>query len=180
MRIIAEIFLKTSKEGGRENPIYNGYRPTFRVGADQSSDCVITIVDGNSIKPGATGKVEIKILHPSNIDAVIAGKSFGLTEGVKEVATGSITSIHKHSFKVGDIVLYNGNEAEIIELKKVFSIEKAKIKILNSDRIVETKVEQLKEQLSVYSDSKLIFLSIAAKIKAEIANQAMLAPLESI
>lgn len=179
MKITASIYLIHPLEGGRTNPIYNGYRPTFRVGLNQFSDCVITIIDGYEIKPLENGKVDIKILHPQKLTDIHINQPFEITEGQRVVAKGNIVSFQKHSFKVGDIVLFNGDDAELLELSKVFGVEKAKIKILKNDKVVDTKIEQLEEQLSIVSDAKISFLAIAAKIKGEISNQAMLAPLES-
>jgi len=48
MKIIANIQLKQSSEGGRENPVYSGYRPTFRWEGIKISDCVITILQGHT------------------------------------------------------------------------------------------------------------------------------------
>ncbi|MBP6412565.1 MAG: DEAD/DEAH box helicase family protein [Bacteroidia bacterium] len=179
MKIIANIQLKQSSEGGRENPVYSGYRPTFRWEGIKISDCVITILQGHSIKPGEEGKVEIKILHPEKIEGITTANNFSITEGMREVASGSISEIQLHPFKVGDLVLYNKEDAEVLELSRIFGIEKARIKILKNGEILYTKIDQLEEQFSVYSDSKISFLAIAAKIKGEMANQSMLAPLES-
>ena len=179
MRIIAKIKLRNATEGGRVNPIFNGYRPTFNSEMGQSSDCVITIIDGYSINPGESGIVEIKILHPEKVADLIIVEPFSISEGKKEIAFGSIISIHNHPFKIGDLVLYNNDDAELLEVIKVFGVEKAKIKILKNDKIIDVKLDQLEEQLNIFSNAKISFLAIAAKIKAEIANQVMLAPLES-
>src|SRR4030066_1789854 len=106
MKIIAKIHLKQSSEGGRENPVYSGYRPTFRWEGNRISDCVITILEGHSIKSGEQGKVEIKILHPKKIEGITTFDRFSITEGSREVATGSIIEIQLHPFKIGDLVLY--------------------------------------------------------------------------
>lgn len=179
MKIKANIVLKVTADGGRENPVYSGYRPTFKAGLNQQSDCVVTVIDNTNIKPGSTGIVELKILHPEKVSGIKEGDNYILAEGAKEVAKGTIISIRLYPFNINDIVLFNGEEAELLEIRKVFGIEKARIKILKSDKITETKLEQLEELTGVFSDSKIAFLSIAAKIKSEIFNQAMLAPLES-
>ncbi|WP_207425053.1 helicase-related protein [Pedobacter sp. SYSU D00535] len=179
MRIIGRLDLIATEEGGRINPIYNGYRPTFRTSQNQSSDCVITILNSNYIRPGESERVEIKILHPSRTSLVTEGSHFTITEGLREVARGVVISIQKNRFKIGELVSFNGDDAEVIELSKVFGVEKAQIKLLRSGNIIEVKVDQLEEQLAIFSNVKIRFLAIAAKIKAEIANQAMIAPLES-
>lgn len=179
MKIIANIQIKPSSAGGRENPIYSGYRPTFRLFGNRASDCVITVLKDHSIKPAEQGEVEIKILHPQKLEGISNKDSFTITEGLKEVASGDIIEIQLHPFKVGDLVLYNNEDAEVLYLSKVFRVEKAQIKILKTGEIVDTKLDHLEEHLTLYSDAKISFLAIAAKIKGEMANQAMLAPLES-
>jgi len=179
MKITASIQLKKIEDGGRKNPVFSGYRPTFKLVGDRKSDCVITVLTGHSIKSGERGKVEIKILHPNKIEGINKLDSFIITEGSKEVATGKIIEIQMHHFKVGDQVIYNNEDAEILELSRVFGVEKANIKVLNSGQVIDTKIDQLEEQIGLYSDSKITFLAIVAKIQSEMAHQAMLAPLES-
>lgn len=179
MKIKADIKLKATREGGRINPVISGYRPTFRTRLDKNSDCVLTVIGNSSIQPGEHGIVEIKVLHPDKIKGTMEGDSFILTEGLKEIGSGIVVSIQLYSFKVGNIVLFNRDECELLEIRRVFGIEKAKIKVLKNDKILETKLDQLEERLEVFSDSKISYLAIAAKIKSEISNQAMLAPLES-
>lgn len=179
MKIKALIELRGTSEGGRENPIFTGYRPTFRIKNDSNSDCVVTIVDQECLKPGELGFVEIKIIHPDSINGIREEDMFSLTEGLKEIAKGTIKKITTSEFKIGDIVLFNSEEVELLEIRKVFGNNIAKIRILKSDKITETRLELLSEQIEIYSDAKISFLAIAAKIKAEVFNQSMLAPLES-
>lgn len=179
MKIIAKIQLKQSIAGGRENPIYSGYRPTFRLMGNRTSDCVITVLHQHSIKPGDRGEVEVKILHPHKLEGITKEDLFTITEGMKDIASGNIIEIQLNPFKVGDIVLFNNEDAEVLGLSKIFGIEKAQIKLLKTGQIIDTKIDQLEEQFALYSDAKISFFAIAAKIKSEMANQAMLAPLES-
>lgn len=179
MKIIANIRLKPSSAGGRENPVYSGYRPTLRLATEGNSDCVITVLKGSNIKPGEAGNVEIKILHPQKLIGISKALQFSLTEGLKEIATGSIVEILTHTFSVGDLVLYNNQEAEILSFSKIFGIPKAQIKLLKTGQTLEIKIDQLEEQINIFSNFKISFLAIAAKIRSEIANQAMLAPIES-
>ena len=93
MKIIANIQLKSSSAGGRENPVYSGYRPTFRLFSNRASDCVISVLKGDSINPGDQGEVEIKILHPQKLEGISKTDLFAITEGLKEVASGNIIDI---------------------------------------------------------------------------------------
>ena len=83
------------------------------------------------------------------------------------------------SIAAGDLVIYNGQEAKVLSLKKVFGVEKAVIRILKSNDTVETKLELLAVAPNSFSASKVRFLAIAAKIKSEVSQQRLLAPFES-
>lgn len=179
MKILAKIELLTTEEGGRKNPITSGYRPTFKETFIGASDCVVTMVDRNIINPGETGIVDIKILHPEKITGIKIDEPFNLDEGQKRVAIGWVLSIEQTSFKKGDIVRFNNEDAELVEVRRIFGVEKATVRILKDNRVVETKLSQLEEPFEIFSDSKISYLAIAAKIKSEVYNQAMLAPLES-
>lgn len=179
MKISAILFLKPTAEGGRQNPIFTGYRPSFYWGLDKQSDCEITVKEQISIMPGTEGMVEIKPLHPNKLVGIKEGDSFSIREGQKEVAKGKILEVLAMTFKIGDLVLYNQQEAEILEIKKVFSVEKVKIKILKSNQIIDTKLDLLEEANEIVSSAKISFLAIAAKINSEVSNQTLLAPFES-
>lgn len=89
MKIIANIQLKNSSKGGRKNPIYSGYRPSFRLyeSMETQSDCVINVLNKYNIIPGESGDVEITILHPHKFNGITIER-FIITEGVKEIASG--------------------------------------------------------------------------------------------
>jgi superfamily II DNA or RNA helicase len=179
MKIIADIKLKQTSEGGRENAIHSGYRPTFRFGINKNTDCELTIIKQPTIYPGESAIVELLIVHPQNLTGINEGDAFTLTEGAKIIANGNVRSIQMFQFKKGDIVLFNGEEVELLEIQKILGVNKAKVRILKDDKIVDTLLDQLKEQIEIFSDAKISYMAIAAKIKAEVANQAMLAPIES-
>src|SRR5574343_1443440 len=102
MKIKANIVLKVTADGGRENPVYSGYRPTFKAGLNQQSDCVVTVIDNTNIKPGSTGIVELKILHPEKVSGIKEGDNYILAEGAKEIAKGTIISIRLYPFNIND------------------------------------------------------------------------------
>jgi SNF2 family DNA or RNA helicase len=179
MKIKANIQLLPTSEGGRIEPVFSNYRPTLRFGLNTESDCLVSVIDKPHINPGETAVVNITIAHPFNVPGIKVNSEFKLIEGAKEIARGKVTEVVTLNFSVGDVVQFNDQEAEIIELAKVFNVRKARIKILKSNELKEVVVDQLQESLDVYSDSKISYLAIAAKIKSEIANQAILAPLES-
>lgn len=115
MKIIANIELKQTSDGGRKNPIYSGYRPTFRLVGNKSSDCVITILMGYNIKPGEKGEVEIEILHPYKLEGVTNGDPFIITEGHNVVASGNIIEIKKNYNMTEHVKLFNENWRELFK-----------------------------------------------------------------
>ena len=76
-------------------------------------------------------------------------------------------------------MLYKGKAIEIVGEKEVFGQRIAWIRILEDDRFLQIPYEELESQETVYKLPYLRFISIAAKIKDEIAKKNILAPYES-
>lgn len=74
---------------------------------------------------------------------------------------------------------YQGNEIEIISKKTVFGKEICEIKIISTDEVETIPYLEITDDYSLSSKAELSFKAIAAKIKAEVFSQSMLAPLES-
>ena len=91
LQLLAQITLKSTDDGGREKPIYSGYRPSFFAN-DGNSDCVLYFNSMN-IKPNETHTVDIMIIHPELVGIVRKGDTFTLREGHRIVAEGTINKI---------------------------------------------------------------------------------------
>jgi len=98
MIIIGKIVAIPTDLGGRENPIYDYYRPRFWLydySRQDSSDCSLMVINGSKIEPGKSGEVKITILNPKNFNGFIFGKRFYLAEGLRIVAKGTIVNINE-------------------------------------------------------------------------------------
>ncbi|MDA3907014.1 MAG: helicase-related protein [Bacteroidales bacterium] len=76
-------------------------------------------------------------------------------------------------------MLYKGKAIEIVGVKDVFEQKVVWIRILEDNSFLQVAYEEMEVQVASYSMSYLRFISIAAKIKDEIAKKNILAPYES-
>jgi superfamily II DNA or RNA helicase len=76
-------------------------------------------------------------------------------------------------------MIYQGKEIEILFQKTVFGKTIAEIKILSTGEIKSVPVTDLSDEKKVPTTFEIAFKAIAAKIKAEVFKQSMLAPIES-
>lgn len=74
---------------------------------------------------------------------------------------------------------YKGKAIEIVGEKEVFGQRIAWIRVLEDDRFLQVPFEEIESKETIYSIPYLRFISIAAKIKDEIAKKNILAPYES-
>jgi len=74
---------------------------------------------------------------------------------------------------------YQGKEIDILSKKSVFGKTIVEIKILSSSEIKTVPFSELSDEKKLPTDSEISFKAIAAKIKAEVFKQSMLAPIES-
>ncbi|MFZ4413822.1 MAG: DEAD/DEAH box helicase [Bacteroidales bacterium] len=76
-------------------------------------------------------------------------------------------------------MLYKGKAIEIVGEKEVFGQRIAWIRILEDERFLQVPYDELENQANFYTLPYLRFISIAAKIKEEVARKNILAPYES-
>lgn len=79
----ARLTLLHTERGGRENPVYGGYRARFRFPTGES-DGVVQV--GGPIRPGQTAPVRLKLLNADRVD----GGSFEVLEGSRRIGNGTI------------------------------------------------------------------------------------------
>ncbi len=84
----AEIFLLTSKEGGRSTPCASGYTPQFYFGA---TDVPGTLSTGDAVlEPGARAEVDFVLGRPIALEP---GMRFAMREGGRTVGAGVVKSV---------------------------------------------------------------------------------------
>ena len=76
-------------------------------------------------------------------------------------------------------MLFKGKAIEIVGEKEVFGQRIAWIRVLEDESFLQVPYEDLVSEETVYTIPYLRFISIAAKIKDEVAKKNILAPYES-
>lgn len=92
MKLIAQLRLKPTTEGGRETPVKIMFKGSAGIGAATSS-CTVRLMDRQILKPGEACDAEIQIpskIGPLGVDSVVP-----LFEGLREVATATVKRIVK-------------------------------------------------------------------------------------
>jgi elongation factor Tu len=64
--ISAKIYFLSPEEGGRQTPIFSGYRPALYFGEKQT-DGAILLPAGSRAFPGTECEVVIKLLYPEHV-----------------------------------------------------------------------------------------------------------------
>ena len=82
----AELYLLTSREGGRAKPIRAGYRPQLFLGA---TDVTATLGTDAEIAPGSRAEVDLALDRPVALEA---GVRFALREGGRTIGAGVVTA----------------------------------------------------------------------------------------
>jgi elongation factor Tu len=83
----AEIFLLTSKEGGRSTPCASGYTPQFYFGA---TDVPGTLASAGVLNPGDRADVDFELGRPIALEP---GMRFAMREGGRTVGAGVVKSV---------------------------------------------------------------------------------------
>jgi elongation factor Tu len=100
LTIAAKIYFLSPEEGGRQTPIFSGYRPALYFGEKQT-DGAITLTTGGHAVPGTACEVVIKLLHPEHVgDALKPMAPFEVKEGSRVVGRGHVLCTHHAAAKV--------------------------------------------------------------------------------
>jgi len=94
-KISAKIYLLRAEEGGRQTPIFTGYRPAVYFG-DRQTDGLI--VFNREEKPALGGEysVTISLAHPEHLGDVLQKDAiFDFREGSKIIGRGKALSIEE-------------------------------------------------------------------------------------
>ena len=83
----AELYLLTTREGGRAKPIRPGYRPQLFVGA---TDVTATLALTDPLAPGARAEVALALDRPVALEP---GVRFALREGGRTIGAGIVTVV---------------------------------------------------------------------------------------
>ncbi len=88
----AEVYVLTSKEGGREKPFFTGYRPQFFF---RTTDVTgqVTLPEGTEmVMPGDNVSVTVELIQPIAIESTL---KFAIREGGRTIGSGIVTEVIK-------------------------------------------------------------------------------------
>ena len=89
-KYIAEVYILTSKEGGRHTPFFKGYRPQFYFRTTDVTGAVELPADKEMVMPGDNVTITVELIAPI---AMEEGLRFAIREGVRTVGSGVISKI---------------------------------------------------------------------------------------
>jgi translation elongation factor EF-Tu-like GTPase len=80
--------------GGRKNPVYNGYRPSFGFNTANHYSGQIRLIGKKILRPGRSSHVKIDLLPARTIRKNLKpNDSFTITEGNKIIGTGVLEQV---------------------------------------------------------------------------------------
>lgn len=94
--IEAEIYFLRAEEGGRNHPVFQGYRPQFYYDdRDWIAECRFPEIDElGQVNLGDTVQVSVWFMSPhAHVGKLYPGKEFLLREGSRTVARGTVTKL---------------------------------------------------------------------------------------
>ena len=89
-KFIAEVYILTSKEGGRHTPFFKGYRPQFYFRTTDVTGAVELPADKEMVMPGDNVTITVELIAPI---AMEEGLRFAIREGGRTVGSGVISKI---------------------------------------------------------------------------------------
>jgi len=88
----AHIYMLSPAEGGREDPVFTGYRPQFYIRTTDISGTVTLPKGVEMVRPGHCAEISVEIIVPIALEK---GLVFALREDENTVAIGKVTKIIK-------------------------------------------------------------------------------------
>ena len=89
-KFVAEVYILTSKEGGRHTPFFKGYRPQFYFRTTDVTGAVELPEGVEMVMPGDNITITVELIHPI---AMEDGLRFAIREGGKTVGSGVIAKV---------------------------------------------------------------------------------------
>jgi len=89
---MAEVYILTSKEGGREKPFFTGYRPQFYFRTTDVTGS-ITLPEGTEmVMPGDNVTMKVELIQPIAIEQQLR---FAIREGGRTIGSGVVTEVEE-------------------------------------------------------------------------------------
>jgi elongation factor Tu len=89
-KVNAEVYVLTSKEGGREKPFFAGYRPQFYFRTTDVTGSIELPEGVEMVMPGDNVSMVINLIQPIAIEESLR---FAIREGGRTIGSGVITGV---------------------------------------------------------------------------------------
>jgi translation elongation factor EF-Tu-like GTPase len=90
----ARISLFSTELGGRENPVYDGYRPSFAFNTNIHYSGQIKLIGKKELRPGESSLADISLLSAQTLRKDLKpNDAFIITEGNKVIGTGVLEKV---------------------------------------------------------------------------------------
>ena len=86
----SEVYILTSKEGGREKPFFTGYRPQFYFRTTDVTGSIQLPEGTEMIMPGDNVTMDVELIQPIAIDPTLR---FAIREGGRTIGSGVVTEV---------------------------------------------------------------------------------------
>jgi len=86
----AELYVLTSKEGGREKPFFSGYRPQFFFRTTDVTGSIKLPEGTEMVMPGDNVTIEVELHQPIAIEERL---KFAIREGGRTIGSGVVVGI---------------------------------------------------------------------------------------
>ncbi len=94
----ARITLHETKSGGRKNPVYSGYRPSFAFTGVIHYAGEIRLIGTHELKPGQSSFATIRLLPARTFTSGLKNNdTFTINEGDRAIGTGVIENVKVES-----------------------------------------------------------------------------------
>ena len=89
-RARVELFVIPAEEGGRQTPIFPGYKPQFFFGTTNVTGTIADLGDHDMLRPGDHAEVGVSLHKPVGLEA---GMRFAVREGRRTVGAGVVVDV---------------------------------------------------------------------------------------
>ena len=86
----SEVYVLTSKEGGREKPFFTGYRPQFYFRTTDVTGNIVLPEGTEMVMPGDNITMDVDLIQPIAIES---GLRFAIREGGRTIGSGVVTEV---------------------------------------------------------------------------------------
>ena len=86
----SEVYVLTSKEGGREKPFFTGYRPQFYFRTTDVTGSIVLPEGTEMVMPGDNVTMDVELIQPIAIEGQLR---FAIREGGRTIGSGVVTEV---------------------------------------------------------------------------------------